>query len=195
MGASSESRPSQITAAWPSARPRRSAAPIAGVGTDTPRRGPAPIASATCAESASTSRSAAVSASQDAGRHAEISAIASLDDEIAPSHRLLDIAEQVLPVARRVSMKAVSERIARLTQIIADITTDEGFAEHQDLRRDADLIFADAAKDGHQERVFLRRFEQVGFSRAPLVVFDDIRVYNMLQIWRDISRPKLDLTF
>jgi len=27
-----------------------------------------------------------------------------------------------------------------------------------------------------------------------LVVFDDIRQWNMLKIWRDITRPKIDLT-
>jgi predicted O-methyltransferase YrrM len=205
-------------------------------------------------------------------RHAEISAIASLDDEPAqPSARLLDIAERVIPSARLVSMEPVSARIAsgpkwpdvwpgehykllaalvkvmgakrvvevgtyqglgtlalmqslppdgslatfdivpyadveghvlrqedfedgRLTQVIADITTDDGFAENQHLLRGADLIFADAAKDGQQERVFLRRFEEVGFTGTPVVVFDDIRVYNMLQIWREIARPKLDIT-
>jgi predicted O-methyltransferase YrrM len=82
----------------------------------------------------------------------------------------------------------------RLTQFIADITTDAGFAEHRELLRDADLIFVDAAKDGHQERVFLQRFEDVGFTNMPLIVFDDIRVYNMLRIWREIRRPKLDVT-
>ncbi len=205
-------------------------------------------------------------------RHAEVSAIASLDDEPAqPSDRLLDIAEQAIPVARRMSMAAVSARIpsgpkwpdvwpgehykllaalvqvtgarrvveigtfqgfgtlalaqslpadgvlttydivpypeidgcvltdadfadGRIRQVIADITQDDGFEAQRDTLREADLIFADAAKDGHQERVFLDRFEQAGFTHAPIVIFDDIRVQNMLQIWRDISRPKLDIT-
>jgi predicted O-methyltransferase YrrM len=82
----------------------------------------------------------------------------------------------------------------RLRQILADITTDAGFADHRELLSQADLIFTDAAKDGSQERVFLQRFEQAGFTNAPLVIFDDIRLQNMLQIWRDIRRPKLDLT-
>jgi predicted O-methyltransferase YrrM len=205
-------------------------------------------------------------------RHVERSAIASLDDEPAvPSGRLLDVAEQAISVARRVSLDAVSSRIKtgpqypdvwpgehyrllaalvqvtgakrvveigtftglgtlallanlpedgqlvtfdilawdeipgtvlngadladpRLTQVVADITKPEGFAAHRETLRDADLIFADAAKDGTQERVFLQRFDEVGFTHAPIVVFDDIRVMNMLQIWRDIRRPKLDIT-
>src|SRR4051812_5531307 len=46
-------------------------------------------------------------------RHVEPSVIASLDDEPAqPSERLLDLAERVIPAARRVSMGTVSDRIA-----------------------------------------------------------------------------------
>ncbi len=82
----------------------------------------------------------------------------------------------------------------RMKQVLADVTTDTGFTEHRELLSQADLIFTDAAKDGHQERIFLRRFEEAEFTNAPLVIFDDIRLQNMLQIWRDIRRPKLDLT-
>jgi len=91
-------------------------------------------------------------------------------------------------------LQAGDFRDGRLMQVIADITTDDGFAEHCVALREADLIFVDAAKDGRQERVFLQRFEEVGFDRRPLVVFDDTRLPNMLQIWREIRRPKLDLT-
>lgn len=82
----------------------------------------------------------------------------------------------------------------RLTQVVADITLENDFAQHAPSLRDAELVFVDAAKDGHQERIFLKRFEEVGFRHGPIVVFDDVRVYNMLQIWRDIRRPKLDIT-
>lgn len=82
----------------------------------------------------------------------------------------------------------------QLRQVIADLTADPDFEANKDVLAEADFIFVDAAKDGSQERTFLRRFEQVSFRNGPLVMFDDIRVYNMLQIWRDITRPKLDLT-
>jgi hypothetical protein len=56
------------------------------------------------------------------------------------------------------------------------------------------LIFIDAAKDGVQEQRFLDNFGTIAFAKAPLVILDDIRVWNMLAIWRRVSRPKLDLT-
>jgi hypothetical protein len=40
----------------------------------------------------------------------------------------------------------------------------------------------------------LDQFETVAFANAPLIAFDDIRVWNMLKTWRRIRRPKLDLT-
>jgi predicted O-methyltransferase YrrM len=58
----------------------------------------------------------------------------------------------------------------------------------------ADFIFVDAAKDGVQERLFLDNFRAVGLKHNALLFFDDIRLWNMLKIWREIQRPKLDLT-
>lgn len=60
--------------------------------------------------------------------------------------------------------------------------------------READFLFVDAAKDGVQERLFLENFRMVGLKRNAILFFDDIRLWNMLKIWRDISLPKLDLT-
>ena len=82
----------------------------------------------------------------------------------------------------------------QLSQVVGDLTDDQDFSSHGHILTDADLIFTDAAKDGFQERTFLRRFEEAPFANEPIVVFDDIRFINMLQIWRDIPRPKLDLT-
>jgi predicted O-methyltransferase YrrM len=65
---------------------------------------------------------------------------------------------------------------------------------HSELLEGADLIFVDAAKDGRQERVFLELFERTAFTRDPVVVFDDIRQWKMLEIWRGVDRPKMDLT-
>jgi predicted O-methyltransferase YrrM len=82
----------------------------------------------------------------------------------------------------------------RLRQILGDLG-DRAVARHSvELPRDADLIFLDAAKDGRLEREILSRFEEVGLKPDALVVLDDIRVWNMLTTWRDIPRPKLDLT-
>jgi predicted O-methyltransferase YrrM len=82
----------------------------------------------------------------------------------------------------------------RLRQFTEDITTDGGWARHIELFRTADLIFVDTAHTGEQERLILGRLEETDFESGPIVVFDDIRMHAMLQFWRDITRPKLDVT-
>ncbi len=85
-------------------------------------------------------------------------------------------------------------REGRIKPIVADLTRSSVFEQYRGLFEAAELIFVDAAKDGVMEQVLLDRFESVQFQARPLVVFDDIRVWNMLKIWRNVRRPKLDLT-
>ncbi len=82
----------------------------------------------------------------------------------------------------------------RLAQVIADVGDAQQAPRHADLIRAADLVFVDAAKDGQLERRILANFDAIGLKDGAIVVFDDIRVWNMLDIWRGIKRPKLDLT-
>lgn len=82
----------------------------------------------------------------------------------------------------------------RLVQRLGDLSDPSVLRSHDGLIRKADLIFVDAPKDGEFEARFIRALEKVDFERPPLLVFDDIRVWNMLTVWRDIKRPKLDLT-
>jgi len=70
----------------------------------------------------------------------------------------------------------------------------EFFATWGDIIAGAELIFIDGPKNGRTEQAFLARLAAVPFHRSPIVVFDDIRVINMIDIWRGIARPKMDLT-
>jgi predicted O-methyltransferase YrrM len=79
-------------------------------------------------------------------------------------------------------------------QILGDLTQLDVAEMHADILRQSDLIFVDAAKDGVQERLFLENFEKINLKRGALLVLDDIKVMNMLAIWRGIRRPKLDFT-
>ena len=59
---------------------------------------------------------------------------------------------------------------------------------------DAEIIFIDAAKDGVGEYLFWNNLSALNFKSPPLLIFDDIRLWNMLKFWRSITMPKLDLT-
>lgn len=82
----------------------------------------------------------------------------------------------------------------QLVQHIADITDAKIFADHLPLLENADIIFMDALKDGVQEYQFLENFSKVKFRNKCLFVLDDIRLWNMLDIWYNIDKPKFDLT-
>lgn len=82
----------------------------------------------------------------------------------------------------------------RVTQIIGDMASPALFAAHGASIAEAGLIFVDGPKDGTTETLFLGHLAAVAFRRAPIVVFDDIRLMSMLAIWRGIARPKMDLT-
>lgn len=82
----------------------------------------------------------------------------------------------------------------RLEQHVDDLSHPDGWRRHATTLQAADFIFVDAKHDGDQERRFLRGFDEVGLARGPVAFFDDIRLWDMLGFWRDITRPKLDLT-
>jgi predicted O-methyltransferase YrrM len=82
----------------------------------------------------------------------------------------------------------------KLTQIVCDLREAQTCTLHASLLREADLVFVDGPKDGVFERKLAQNFDLLGLKPGVLVVFDDIRIWNMLRIWQEIAHPKLDLT-
>ena len=81
-----------------------------------------------------------------------------------------------------------------LIQAVADLSDPQVCAKYAGNLASAEIIFFDAAKDVLTERRLIENFRKISFVRPPLVIFDDIRLWNMLEIWREITAPKLDLT-
>ena len=82
----------------------------------------------------------------------------------------------------------------RLVQYTDDLCDPAAIQRHQTLLSRAELIFLDAAKDGVTEPKLLANLQRIPFLKPPLLVLDDIRVWTMLKVWREIPYPKLDLT-
>ena len=80
----------------------------------------------------------------------------------------------------------------RIVPVCADLTESEVFEAHRDTLESASLMFIDAAKDGSMEQRLLDRMETLRCREPLVVVFDDIRMWNMLAIWRGIARPRFD---
>jgi len=81
-----------------------------------------------------------------------------------------------------------------LIQEIGDLSLDTVFEKYKDLLSEADFMFIDGPKDIAFEKEFLRKLDEIEFKHNPIIMFDDIRLWNMLSIWREIKKPKLDLT-
>lgn len=81
-----------------------------------------------------------------------------------------------------------------LTQYTDDLTKWKNVEKHRSMLEQADIIFMDALKDGKQEYSFLENFSKLNFKKKCLFIFDDIRLWNMLDIWYKLDKPKLDMT-
>ncbi len=82
----------------------------------------------------------------------------------------------------------------KVEQIVADLSEEATFFQHQKLLQKAELVFIDATHDGKLETKLLSLFTGLSFTKPCYIILDDIRVWTMLKAWRDISLPKLDLT-
>jgi len=85
-------------------------------------------------------------------------------------------------------------RDGTLVQHLDDLSNPAVIPKHRPLLAEATMILIDAEKDGVMEQRFLDHFKSISFYTSPLILFDDIRLWNMLKIWRNIALPKLDLT-
>jgi len=85
-------------------------------------------------------------------------------------------------------------RSGRISQCLDDLSLPDGFEKHSALFRKSELIFMDAPKDGRFEPRFLKNLSTIRFDSDCLMVVDDIRLLNMIDTWRSIQSPKLDLT-
>ena len=88
----------------------------------------------------------------------------------------------------------VSDFEQGLIQYTDDLTDPLMVEKHRQLLENAELIFIDALKDGIQEYKFLENFAKLSFRKKCYFIFDDIRLWNMLDIWYKLEKPKLDIT-
>lgn len=79
-------------------------------------------------------------------------------------------------------------------QRIDDLSESDTFGRHRELLREADLVFVDGPKDRRFERAFLSMLLPTIRGRGAIVVLDDIRVLEMVNVWEWIPAPKLDVT-
>ena len=80
----------------------------------------------------------------------------------------------------------------RLEQRLADLSRPASFQTERETLQSAELIFIDGPKDGAFEAIVTRSLIQLMTGRSAILVYDDIRVMNMVRFWRELPLPKLD---
>lgn len=82
----------------------------------------------------------------------------------------------------------------RLVQKMVDLGQESNFLAHRELLQKATFFFIDATHDGLLEKKLLEQIASLPRKEPVWILFDDIRVWTMLKMWREVSFPKLDLT-
>jgi len=88
----------------------------------------------------------------------------------------------------------VSDFDEKLQQVIGDLSEDSVFEEYLDILNEADIIFMDAPKDDKFEYAMAEKFSRLDSKEFRLLVLDDIQFVNMIDFWRMIKSPKLDIS-
>jgi predicted O-methyltransferase YrrM len=82
----------------------------------------------------------------------------------------------------------------RISQIIGDLSDDLVFEQNVNILNSADLIFMDAPKDDVFEYKMAEKLSMLSKKSFKLLIVDDIHFVNMIDFWRSISSPKLDVS-
>ena len=82
----------------------------------------------------------------------------------------------------------------RIRQVIGDLSDDLFFEENIDVLNAAEIIFMDAPKDDIFEYKMADKFSRLSSKKFKILIIDDIQFVNMIDFWRAISSPKLDVT-
>ena len=93
-----------------------------------------------------------------------------------------------------VALRAEDFGDGALLQEIGDLADDAVLRRHAPLLQRAEFIFVDGPKNVDFERALIAGLDRIGLPLRPIVMFDDIRLWNMLAIWQELGHPKLDLT-
>ena len=82
----------------------------------------------------------------------------------------------------------------RISQVVGDLSDDTVFEQNIAVLNSADVIFMDAPKDDLFEYKMAEKFSMLRKKTFKLLIVDDIQFVNMIDFWRSISSPKLDVS-
>ena len=81
-----------------------------------------------------------------------------------------------------------------IKQLIGDLSDNNFLNKNIDILNEAEIIFMDAPKDNKFEYRMMNQFLKLEKKQNKLLILDDIKFINMIDLWRSIKSPKIDLS-
>ena len=91
-------------------------------------------------------------------------------------------------------LRAEDFKTNKLIQHLDNLAEENALEKHRRLLESTDFLFIDGPKDGTTEPRLIKNLDKIKFENPPIVVFDDIHNYKMLQLWDELPYPKFDMT-
>jgi len=85
----------------------------------------------------------------------------------------------------------------RVKYHVADLADPAVFSQYKSILNQSDIIFSDGPKDGVFENKFLNLLTTLDPKPNKLLILDDTKILrnaNMVETWRRIQSPKMDIT-
>ena len=81
----------------------------------------------------------------------------------------------------------------KFKQYLSDLSEKTEYDKHYELLNNADIIFIDAPKDGKFEYKILENMTNLKNKENKILILDDIKFMNMINLWNSIKSPKMDI--
>jgi len=82
----------------------------------------------------------------------------------------------------------------QLEQRLIDLAEPEHFEKNRSLMESAEFFFVDGPKNISFEKALMKQLATINYKTPPIMLWDDTRLPSMVKFWRELERPKLDLT-